>query len=124
MSSDNAVSSGSTGPSARVTLPLTAFLLRPGVDPQTAWTSISSAERLDDLGEFATTAVDLARGNNYQEAFSWIDNIRPIEDQDLVRELRYQLVDELTADPGRADQDRHGAGRQVLGAQPPVPAGG
>ncbi|HET7018804.1 MAG TPA: DUF6119 family protein [Streptosporangiaceae bacterium] len=61
--------------------------------------------RLDDLGEFATTAVDLARRNNYQEAFSWIDNIRPVDDQDLVRELRRQLVDELIADPGRPTVD-------------------
>src|SRR5262249_45605909 len=60
---------------------------------------------LDELGGFATTAFDLARGSNYREAFSWIDNIRPIDDQDLVRELRCQLVAELIADPGRPAVD-------------------
>ena len=32
--------------------------------------------------------------------FSWIDNVRPIDDPELIHELRLQLVDELVADPG------------------------
>jgi uncharacterized protein (TIGR04141 family) len=45
-------------------------------------------------------AVDRSSATDYKEMFSWIDNVRPVDDPELIHELRLQLVDELIADPG------------------------
>jgi uncharacterized protein (TIGR04141 family) len=60
----------------------------------------AGVRRIEDLVELASIAVDRANASEYKEAFSWIDNIRPVDDPELIRELRLQLVDSLIADPG------------------------
>jgi uncharacterized protein (TIGR04141 family) len=55
--------------------------------------------RIEELVELATIAVDRSSTADYKEMFSWIDNIRPVDDPELIRELRRQVVDELAATP-------------------------
>jgi uncharacterized protein (TIGR04141 family) len=61
--------------------------------------------RIEDLVELADVAVDRSRATDYKEAFSWIDNIRLVDDPDLISELRSQLVSDLLAstDPPSID---------------------
>lgn len=56
--------------------------------------------RVEELTELASIAVDRSSATDYKEMFSWIDNVRPIDDPELIHELRLQLVDELVAYPG------------------------
>jgi uncharacterized protein (TIGR04141 family) len=55
--------------------------------------------RLEELTELAAIAVDRSSATDYKEMFSWIDNIRPVDDPELIGELRLQLADELVANP-------------------------
>ena len=55
--------------------------------------------RVEELVELAAIAVDRSSTTDYKEMFSWIDNIRPVDDPELIRELRRQVVDELAATP-------------------------
>jgi uncharacterized protein (TIGR04141 family) len=59
----------------------------------------AGVRHIEDLVELASIAVDRANASEYKEAFSWIDNIRPVDDPELIRDLRLQLVDSLIADP-------------------------
>jgi uncharacterized protein (TIGR04141 family) len=56
--------------------------------------------RIDELVDLATIAVDRSSAIHYKEMFSWIDNIRPVDDPELIHKLRLQLIDELIAHPG------------------------
>lgn len=54
---------------------------------------------IQDLVELAAIAIERSGSADYKEAFSWIDNIRLVEDPDLVNELRGQIALELVSNP-------------------------
>jgi uncharacterized protein (TIGR04141 family) len=62
-----------------------------------AW--INSAEELTEL---ASVALERPGATEYKGMFSWIDNIRPVDDPGLIRNLRAQLADEILANPDSA----------------------
>jgi uncharacterized protein (TIGR04141 family) len=79
-----------------------------GADPALATSTLlggrslrfrAGVARIEDLATLAVTAVDRSRATDYKEAFSWMDNIRPVDDPDLIGALRLQLAEELMADP-------------------------
>jgi len=54
---------------------------------------------IQDLVELGAIAIERSGSADYKEAFSWIDNIRLVEDTDLVDELRRQIALELISNP-------------------------
>jgi uncharacterized protein (TIGR04141 family) len=56
----------------------------------------------DELTELASIALERSGATEYKEMFSWIDNIRPVDDTGLIRDLRVQLSDEIVANPDSA----------------------
>ena len=67
--------------------------------------------RVEELVELAAIAVDRSSTSDYKEMFSWIDNVRPVDDPELTHELRRQLVDELVTARRQPDNRRYLAGR-------------
>lgn len=61
--------------------------------------------RIEELVELAGIAVNRSSTSDYKEMFSWIDNVRPVDDPELIHELRLQLIDELAAAPDSANID-------------------
>ena len=62
-----------------------------------AW--ISKPEELTDL---SSIALERSSATEYKEMFSWIDNIRPVDDPGLIRDLRIQLAEEIMENPDSA----------------------
>jgi uncharacterized protein (TIGR04141 family) len=56
----------------------------------------------EELTELASIALERSEATEYKEMFSWIDNIRPVDDPGLTRNLRAQLAGEILANPGSA----------------------
>src|SRR5262249_1523102 len=56
----------------------------------------------EELTELASIALERSGATEYKEMFSWIDNIRPVDDPGLVGDLRAQLTDEILANPDSA----------------------
>jgi uncharacterized protein (TIGR04141 family) len=52
-----------------------------------------------ELVELASIALERAGASEYKEMFSWIDNVRVVDDPALIRELRIQLASEIMANP-------------------------
>jgi uncharacterized protein (TIGR04141 family) len=59
-----------------------------------AW--INKPEELTDL---ASIALERSSATEYKEMFSWIDNIHPVDDPELIRDLRIQLAGEIMEKP-------------------------
>lgn len=59
-----------------------------------AWIS-----RPEEMTELASIALERSTATEYREMFSWIDNIRPVDDPVLIRDLRMQLSDEIMRNP-------------------------
>jgi uncharacterized protein (TIGR04141 family) len=56
----------------------------------------------EELTELASIALERSGANEYKEMFSWIDNIRPVDEPGLTRDLRAQLTCEILANPDSA----------------------
>jgi uncharacterized protein (TIGR04141 family) len=56
----------------------------------------------EELTELASVALERSGATEYKEMFSWIDNIRPVDDPGLIRDLRAQLAGEILANPDSA----------------------
>jgi uncharacterized protein (TIGR04141 family) len=56
----------------------------------------------EELTELASIALERSGATEYKEMFSWIDNIRPVDDPGLTRDLRAQLAGEILANPDSA----------------------
>ena len=56
----------------------------------------------EELTELAAIALERSGATEYKEMFSWIDNIRPVDDPGLIGDLRAQLADEILANPDSA----------------------
>lgn len=52
-----------------------------------------------ELTDLASVALERSNSTEYKEMFSWIDNIRPVDDPDLIRDLRMQLYNEIIDNP-------------------------
>jgi uncharacterized protein (TIGR04141 family) len=59
----------------------------------------AAVRNIADLVELAEIAVDRSRAVDYREAFSWIDNIKLVDDEDLIAQLRAHLAGILTQRP-------------------------
>lgn len=55
-----------------------------------------------ELTELASIALERSSASEYKEMFSWIDNIRFVDDPALVSELRIQLASEIIHNPDSA----------------------
>lgn len=55
--------------------------------------------RPEELIDLASIALERSSATEYKEMFSWIDNIRPVDDLGLIRDLRMQLFDEIMRNP-------------------------
>jgi len=56
----------------------------------------------DELTDLASIALERSSATEYKEMFSWIDNIHPVDDPGLIRDLRIQLADEVMGNPDSA----------------------
>jgi uncharacterized protein (TIGR04141 family) len=56
----------------------------------------------DELTELASIALERSGATEYKEMFSWVDNIRPVDDPGLIGNLRAQLAGEILANPDSA----------------------
>lgn len=54
---------------------------------------------IEELVELAEIAVGRSNATDYKELFSWIDNIRLVNDPELIHQLRLWVADELAANP-------------------------
>jgi uncharacterized protein (TIGR04141 family) len=59
----------------------------------------SGIEELVDLIDLSEDLVELCSSNAYQETFSWIDNIRLVEDESTIEILYRRLMDDLMLNP-------------------------
>jgi uncharacterized protein (TIGR04141 family) len=53
----------------------------------------------DELTDLASIALERSNASEYKEMFSWIDNIRPVDDPELIRNLRMELAIEILENP-------------------------
>jgi uncharacterized protein (TIGR04141 family) len=58
-----------------------------------------------DLVELAAIAIERSGSTDYKETFSWIDNIRLVEETDQANELRRQIAHELISNPDSPSVD-------------------
>lgn len=65
----------------------------------------AAVRNIADLIELSEIAVDRSRAVDYREAFSWIDNIKFVDDEELIAELRADLVGILTQHPDSPSVD-------------------
>ncbi len=56
-------------------------------------------ESLADLVQLSIELLELSTGSSYQAMFSWVDNIRVVEDDSIISQLQQQLVDDLRSNP-------------------------
>lgn len=61
--------------------------------------------RIDELVEFAATALAKSKLQRYREEFIWIDNITLVEDEQIVHQLRGHLAEVLATDPNPTSID-------------------
>jgi uncharacterized protein (TIGR04141 family) len=59
----------------------------------------SDIEELPDLIDLSVDLLELCASNVYHETFSWIDNIRLVEDEPTIDRLYRQLMDSLMLNP-------------------------
>ena len=55
--------------------------------------------KADELTDLASIALERSSASEYKEMFSWIDNIRPVDDPGLIRNLRTELAAEILDNP-------------------------
>lgn len=61
--------------------------------------------RIEELVEFAATALEKSKLRRYREEFTWIDNITLVEDEGTVGRLRIHVAEILATEPNPASID-------------------